>query len=161
MIAGEARAHAGEPAGCAGHLARARQLGKQPFQRPHRRAGRLQQAVARIVEHHEAELAFVFVAERAGFLNVGLACRLRAGADHRAIERLLQGEARVGRHVGGDHAGQQARLLGEHGIEQLLDLVACVAVADVRDCAQRHGEQAEHEQQGAAADRAHQALSTR
>ena len=85
----------------------------------------------------------------------------RRGADHRLVERLLQGSARSGRHVGGDHAGQQARLLGEFGVEQFLDLVARVAIAHQRDRAQPHRKQAEHEQQGAAADRAHQALSTR
>ena len=53
------------------------------------------------------------------------------------------------------------RLLGEAGIEELLDLVAGVAIAEEGDSAERDAEQAEHEQQGAATDRAHQTLSTR
>ncbi len=146
---------------------------QQALERGDRRTRRAQQAVALVVEHHEAELALELVPLQAGLiaftraraftptLTGRRALARRRAADHRLVERLLQREPRRRRHPGRDHAGEQARLLGEFGVEQLLDLVARVAVADQRDRAQAQREQAEHQRQGAAADRAHQALSTR
>ena len=132
--------------------------------RPARRSVAGEAGPPLLVHHHEAELALVLVAQRQRLVAVlALGARLLPRRDTEApcIERFLQRVARVQRHAARDHPREQARLLGEAGIEELLDLVAGVAIAEEGDSAERDAEQAEHEQQGAATDRAHQTLSTR
>ena len=138
--------------------------GEQHVERPERRRRGLQQDPPLLVHHHEAELALVLVAQGERLVAIlALGARLlpRRGTEAPCIERFLQRVARVRRHPARDHPREQARLLGEAGIEEFLDLVAGVAIAEEGDSAERDAEQAEHEQQGAATDRAHQTLSTR
>ncbi len=75
---------------------------------------------------------------------------------------LLQRLERGRRHVAADHPGQQPRGLRQLGIEQFLDLVLGITVAEPGDHRQRQAQHAEHQRQGARADRAQpHALSTR
>ena len=118
-------------------------------------AGRLQQQLAVLIEHLEGQLAFIGMAFPFYRALIGL-------ADLQGlVQGLLQGLQVTCGHGCTQHAFEQARRLGQLGIEQLFDLMAGVAVALVGDQGHRQAEQAQNQQQGTSTDRAHQALSTR
>ena len=115
-----------------------------------RSAGRLQQQLPLAIEHLEAQLAFVGVAGQP------------ATDTGRLVERLLQAAARFAVEIAYHQALNQPRAVRQLRIEQLLGLVASVAVALPGDQRQRQHQRADHQRQGAAADRAPQHhLSTR
>ncbi|MNJ70100.1 hypothetical protein D3C77_665220 [compost metagenome] len=80
---------------------------------------------------------------------------------HRFIERGLQLGQPPRFLAAAQHALQQPGALRQLGIEQLLDLVAGVAVALLGNQGQTQGQGAQDQHQGAGADRQLQHFSTR